>query len=196
MDGGWRRVLLAVVAGALATLIAAQVATAQGGEGRGGGLPPSADQIAGTGRADVIRGTEGSDAIFGGGGDDELYGLWSSDMIYGGQGRDFIGGGRYGDYLFGGRGPDVITGAGGKDRVFGGPGNDDLYAGFRPGQTVPPNSPARTDLVSGGGGDDFIDSADAPGARDRVRCGDGRDTVIADREDRVSESCEVVRRAG
>ena len=39
--------------------------------------------------------------------------------------------------------------------LFGGVGNDDLYAGFRPGQTVPPNSPARSDFVSGEDGDDF-----------------------------------------
>jgi Ca2+-binding RTX toxin-like protein len=191
MGGGWRGMLLAVAAGAFATLVAAQVAGAQG---RGGAPPPSADRIDGTGRGEVLRGTQESDIIFGFGGDDELYGFRSSDLLRGGPGKDALGGGRYGDFLFGDVGPDVITGAGGKDRIFGGKGNDDLYAGFRPGQPVPPDSPARSDFVLGEDGDDFVDSADAPGAPDRVRCGDGRDTVIADREDKVSPTCEVVRR--
>ena len=194
MDGGLRGALLALVVGVFAALVAAQVAGAQ--EGKGGGPPPSANQIGGTERDELMRGTGGSDVILGRGGDDQLYGFFAPDLIQGGRGKDYVGGGRYGDFLYGNRGPDVITGDGGKDRIFGGVGNDDLYAGFRPGQTVPPNSPARSDFVSGEDGDDFIDSADAPGAPDRVRCGDGRDTVIADREDRIGGSCEVVRRAG
>lgn len=195
MDGGWRRVLLAVIAGALATLVAAQVALAQEGLKQGDGdSGESVNRIKGTDRAQVIRGTSGIDVINGLGGGDALYGFWAPDLIHGGRGDDYVGGGKYGDRLYGDRGSDLITGEGGRDRVYGGSGNDDLYAGFRPGQPVPPNSPARSDRIYGEDGNDFVDSADARGAPDTVRCGDGFDTVIANRGDRVGSGCEVVRR--
>ena len=196
MGGSWRWVLLMAVAGALASAFAAQVAVAQDDRTSGGFPLESANEIEGTGKPEVIRGTEETDVILGRGGDDALYGFWSSDLIRGGRGKDYIGGGKYGDHLYGDRWSDVITGEGGRDRIFGGRGGDDLYAGFRPGQPVPRSSPARTDFISGEGGDDFIDASDAPGARDSVRCGDGVDTVVADRGDRVNPDCEVVRRAG
>jgi RTX calcium-binding nonapeptide repeat (4 copies) len=48
------------------------------------------------------------------------------------------------------------------------------------------------DVVLGRGGADRISVRG--GGRDRVRCGSGRDRVSADRRDRVSRDCEVVRR--
>lgn len=198
MGGGLRKVLLMAVFGALAAVFAAQVAAAQeDGEALDGSPPVSSRELVeGTDDSEVIRGTEETDVIFGGAGDDALYGFRSRDLLRGGRGEDYLGGGRHGDYLYGDRGPDVITGQGGRDRIFGGKGRDDLYAGFRPGQPVPPNSPARTDVISGEDGDDFIDAADAPGARDTVYCGEGLDTVVANPRDRVGPGCEVVRRAG
>jgi len=66
----------------------------------------------------------------------------------------------------------VLKGNSGKDRIVGSTGRD---------------------VVSGGSGSDRIDVRD--GKRDRVNCGRGRDTVIADSKDRVSDNCErVVRR--
>jgi Ca2+-binding RTX toxin-like protein len=71
----------------------------------------------------------------------------------------------------GGSGPDVIRGRGGNDVIVGGRGRDTL---------------------EGGAGNDRINARD--GAVDVVRCGTGRDVVIADRVDRVARDCEVVRR--
>ncbi len=50
----------------------------------------------------------------------------------------------------------------------------------------------RPDRISGRGGNDRI--AVQQGGRDRVRCGKGRDTVTASRNDRVKTDCEVVSR--
>ena len=63
-------------------------------------------------------------------------------------------------------------------RTYG--GNDDV----RPG--------AGADDVDAGPGADLVRSAD--GARDLVRCGRGRDRVIADRRDRIARDCERVMR--
>jgi hypothetical protein len=195
MDGGVRKVLLVAVVGALAAVFMAQVAVAQEVEDLKG-LPPvsSRDIVAGTDESETIRGTQETDVLFGDDGDDALFGFRAADLLRGGRGDDYLGGGRNGDYLYGDRGQDVVVGAGGKDRIFGGKGRDDLYAGFHPDQTVPPNSPARTDVLSGEDGDDFIDADDAPGARDTVYCGEGIDRVVANPKDRVDDDCEKVRR--
>lgn len=195
--GGVRKVLLITAVGALSAVFAAQVAVAQE-DGAPEGSPPVSTRaiVEGTDRSETIRGTDETDVLFGGDGDDVLYGFRSADLLRGGRGEDYLGGGRNGDYLYGDRGPDVVVGAGGKDRIFGGKGRDNLYAGFRPGQTVPPKSPARTDVLHGEDGDDFIDASDAPGARDTVFCGEGFDRVLANPRDRVNDDCEVVRRVG
>lgn len=80
-------------------------------------------------------------------------------------------GGRGRDRLLGGVGPDLICGLGGDDLVVGGLGSDRLF-----GET---------------GNDRFI-SRD--GVFDIVGCGAGRDTVLADRRDRVGRDCERVTR--
>lgn len=83
---------------------------------------------------------------------------------------DRLNGTNYADVLSGGRGADRLTGKRGNDRLDGGPGRDQINAGA---------------------GNDHIDARD--GERDVVRCGSGRDTVIADRADSLS-GCEHVRR--
>ena len=75
------------------------------------------------------------------------------------------------DYLEGGYGRDTVDGGPGDDRVFGNQGRDAL---------------------AGGDGDDRISAVD--GAVDRISCGPGRDTVIADADDVVARDCEAVRR--
>jgi lysophospholipase L1-like esterase len=85
------------------------------------------------------------------------------------------------DLLLGRAGNDVIRGLAGRDRLFGRGGNDALRGG-----------PGRDRLI-GGPGNDVLWSRD--GRRDFVLCGTGRDRVLADRLDRLSESCESVRRA-
>ena len=191
MGGVRGRVLLAVAVGVLAASMATQAGAQE--DGTRGGVPlPSAKEKVGTNRGETIRGTEKSDALFGFGGDDTIYGFRSSDLIRGGRGDDEIGGGRYGDFLFGDRGSDRITGAGGRDRIWGGAGNDRIFTGFRPGQPVPPNSPAASDRVYGEDGNDVIDATDAVGAVDRIACGDGFDVVAVDRGDKVGSGCERV----
>jgi uncharacterized repeat protein (TIGR01451 family) len=85
------------------------------------------------------------------------------------------------DRLLGGRGADRIDGLGGEDCLAGREGADLLIGGR-----------GRDDL-SGGAGADHISARD--GRRDTIRCGTGRDSVAADRFDRVARDCErVVRR--
>ena len=64
---------------------------------------------------------------------------------------------------------EEVTGAG-RDRLAGG---------------------AAKDRYNGGGGNDRILAAD--GKKERIRCGRGRDSVVADRND-VLAGCEQVRR--
>jgi Ca2+-binding RTX toxin-like protein len=75
----------------------------------------------------------------------------------------------------------------GEDRLFGGSGNDCMFGG------------SGDDVFYGGAGNDVIWSWDYSGngkpARDVVRCGDGRDEVLADRIDRLY-GCEKVDRLG
>ena len=75
---------------------------------------------------------------------------------------------------------EVLTGGGGSDVLCGVGGGDRL----RPG--------AGADVVRAGAGNDTIDARD--GSADTLACGPGRDTVRADRRDRVARDCERVRR--
>ena len=84
-----------------------------------------------------------------------------------------------GDLLSGLGGNDVLRGLGGADCLKGGKGNDLLIGG--PG----------IDSFSGGPGSDRIQAKD--GARESVDCGPGRDSVVADRKDRLRR-CERVKR--
>jgi hypothetical protein len=85
------------------------------------------------------------------------------------------------DRLVGGTGADVLRGGAGADVLIGGAGDDRLTGG-----------PGR-DRLEGGAGNDVLDARDHHGG-DVVRCGSGRDRVLADRGDRVSRDCESVRR--
>jgi uncharacterized delta-60 repeat protein len=94
------------------------------------------------------------------------------------------------DVIRGGRGHDALRGLGGNDRLYGGSGNDRLFGG------------AGNDRLEGHKGRDVLDAGpgrDTIHARDKavdtIRCGAGRDVVIADRNDKVAKDCETVRRA-
>jgi Ca2+-binding RTX toxin-like protein len=102
---------------------------------------------------------------------DTLTGTTRNDTLRGLAGNDLLRGLAGNDVLFGGPG---------SDRLFGGPGNDRLVGG-----------PGR-DQLNGGSGNDRIEARD--GHWDTVVCGPGRDTVIADRRDRVGNDCERVSR--
>ena len=75
---------------------------------------------------------------------------------------------------------DLLNGRGGNDRLLGRAGNDRLFGG------------AGRDVLDGGAGHDRITATDR--ARDTIRCGGGRDVVVADRIDAVARDCERVRR--
>jgi RTX calcium-binding nonapeptide repeat (4 copies)/Divergent InlB B-repeat domain len=110
---------------------------------------------------------------------DRLNGGARSDAIYGRAGNDRIRGLGGNDCLFGEGGNDQVWGGPGNDAVSGGKGSDRLYGG------------AGRDTMQGGPGRDRIFAVDR--ARDVVVCGRGRDTVRADRVDRIL-GCELVRR--
>ena len=96
----------------------------------------------------------------------------------GGGGDNIMRGFPREDRLAGFNGADTLYGAGGDDALYGGAGRDEIYGG--PGE----------DGVLGGAGDDFIEAKD--GARDRVGCGPGTDSVSVDYEDLVGPDCEAV----
>ena len=75
---------------------------------------------------------------------------------------------------------DTLRGFGGDDRLFGGAGNDRLDGG------------SGRDLLDAGSGNDVVAARDK--SVDTIRCGAGRDVVVADRKDRVAKGCETVRR--
>jgi len=108
--------------------------------------------------------------ILGSGAKDNLTGTAGSDLIKGRGGSD---------KLNGGAGDDCVRGASGRDKVRGGDGNDRLNGG--PGH----------DRISGGSGDDLIKVR--AGRSDRVRCGAGKDTVIARGQDRIAKDCEKIK---
>jgi len=149
--------------------------------------PPSV--ISGTPRNDLLRGTPGPDSLFGkagrdrmfgGGGDDYVDGEWGDDELHGGPGDDTIAGRSADDRIFGDDGADHITGDRGADRIAGGGGDDTIFGNLGP------------DVISGGSGNDRINVV--RGEHDAVRCGGGRDVVLADGGDRVARDCEDVRR--
>ncbi|HMJ37085.1 MAG TPA: hypothetical protein VK501_24485 [Baekduia sp.] len=156
-------------------------------EAAGGATPTSL--VRGTGGDDLLRGTPGPDSIFGKEGDDRLFGAGGDDYVdgecgddelHGGAGDDTIAGRSGDDRIFGEDGDDQITGDRGSDRISGGAGDDALFGNLGP------------DVVAGGSGDDRINVV--RGETDTVRCGSGRDVVLADGDDRVAADCEDVRR--
>jgi Ca2+-binding RTX toxin-like protein len=100
--------------------------------------------------------------------------IFAGAILQGRKGNDDLTGGRLGDLLYGGDGADRIMGTGGSDVIRGGRGSD---------------------LLSGGPGRDVINARDSwlHPSRDTVRCGAGRDRVIADRRDSL-RGCEMIRR--
>jgi uncharacterized repeat protein (TIGR01451 family) len=93
------------------------------------------------------------------------------------------------DTMRGAGGPDTFRGLGGPDRLYGGSGNDRLFGGAGNDRLF---GGAGRDLLDGGPGNDTITARDK--TVDTIRCGRGRDTVIADRKDKISRDCEIVRR--
>ncbi len=147
-----------------------------------------ADTLIGRAGADTLRGLAGNDRLLGGAGNDRLLGGAGNDRLLGGAGKDRLLGGAGNDRLLGGAGNDRLLGGAGKDRLLGGAGNDRLRGGAGADRL---SGGAGRDRFEGGPGNDTIEAAD--GISEPIRCGPGRDTVRADRGDRLI-GCERVSR--
>ena len=88
----------------------------------------------------------------------------ANNRVFAGGGDDTVLGGAGRDRLRGGRGDDVLIGGAGGDRLRG--GQDD-------------------DVLDGGDGDDVINARGDGGDPDEVVCGEGDDTVLLGRNDRI-----------
>jgi len=151
---------------------------------------PCANRIVGTIDSETLGGTAAGDRISGLGGDDALRGQAGDDCLYGGSGNDALWGGPGADRVSGGPGDDRIVGEAGRDELSGGSGADRIEEvqygypdGWRPG--------GGNNVVQAGAGADTVDAAN--GRPDRISCGGGRDTVYADRSDKLV-GCEKRRR--
>jgi hypothetical protein len=152
-------------------------------------IKPCTNIIRGTRDDDVVRGTAFGDRLVGGDGDDLLKGQGADDCLEGGTGDDVLDGGDGNDRLAGSAGRDRLSGGTGDDKLTGGKGNDRLTGG--PGNdTFSPGS--GRDVVDAGGGNDTINSVD--GVKETIDCGAGKDTVRADRRDRLKHCEKVTRR--
>lgn len=58
------------------------------------------------------------------------------------------------------------------------------------------NGGQSADTLTGGAGDDILRGRGDGNTADQISCGDGADTVIADRNDVVTADCETVLRNG
>jgi hypothetical protein len=101
------------------------------------------------------------------------------DRLRGGGGFSFAFGGRGHDQLRLGRGNGGLKGGAGRDLLIGGRYGDQLDGGLG------------RDVIQAGAGDDAVRTND--GWRDRIRCGRGRDKLLADSRDR-QRGCERIRR--
>jgi Ca2+-binding RTX toxin-like protein len=133
--------------------------------------------VLGTVGANVLSPHQTGVRVLGQAGDDRISGSRAADCIYGGPGDDVLRGRAGKDLMRGGYGNDVLRGGTGNDRLRGRQGNDVVIGG-----------PGR-DRLRGTAGNDLIKAAD--GVPDRIRCGIGHDTAIADPLDLVS-GCERV----
>jgi Ca2+-binding RTX toxin-like protein len=93
---------------------------------------------------------------------------------------DKLVGTRFGDKIAGFGGADVIKGLAGDDCLYGGPGNDKLSGG--PGNDKLAGGPG-TNTYSGGAGRDTISARNR--RRETVNCGPGKDSVVADKVDKL-----------
>ncbi|HEY8001907.1 MAG TPA: calcium-binding protein [Solirubrobacterales bacterium] len=99
----------------------------------------------------------------------------SGDAIRGRGGDDRLRGLDGDDCLYGETGDDRLAGDAGADRLKGGADDDRLVGG------------EGRDVLGGGAGADRLNARD--GAVDRIKCGPGRDRVIADRRDKLGGGC-------
>jgi hypothetical protein len=172
-------------------------------------------ELRGTGLDDIVDGGPGDDQVSGAGGDDTLQGGAGDDRltvgpetddVHGGPGFDIV------DYSLE-DGPARITlddvaddgPAGNGDNVHTdvedviGTTDADTIVGSAAGNII--DGRGGDDVIDGGGGTDVIDGDDGndsitsfDGLAERVDCGDGADTLVADAVD-VTDGCESEQRS-
>jgi Ca2+-binding RTX toxin-like protein len=111
-----------------------------------------------------------------------LGGVALAETLTGSKRDDRLIGSNHRDSISGGGGEALIKGLRAIDSLDG--GGDDIYAG--------PRDEKARDTVVVAAGYDFMKVVNHPAAKDVVRCGDGRDRVIADSR-YVLSGCERVR---
>jgi Ca2+-binding RTX toxin-like protein len=166
----------------------------------------SLENVVGSSKGDLLIGDQGPNTLQGGSGADELAGGLGPDVLSGGAGRDVVnyshrrapvsvtiddqandGGAGEGDDVLsstegaiGGQGRDVLIGNAAPNLLIGGAGAD-LLIGLEGGDAIAGG--AGRDRIDAGPGSDRVSARD--GWVDRVRCGEDRDAVQADRGDRL-----------
>jgi Ca2+-binding RTX toxin-like protein len=95
--------------------------------------------------------------------------------------------------LTGTKNAEEIRGLGGRDEISDGLGGDLVYGGRGEDNLFGYGADTSVDRFYGGGGNDIVQPGDDPAVKDVVGCGDGTDTVYADKADVVGGDCERVR---
>jgi hypothetical protein len=132
---------------------------------------PTGGLLSGTDKPDRLAGEEGEDEVRGLGAADRLAGGYGSDVVYGGPGDDeLFGGGLVGLEDYRDWSNDAIHGGPGRDYLDGDGGEDVLRSGY---------------------GNDLLNATEDRGRPDKLYCGAGKDEYLADKGDRVDNSCEV-----
>jgi Ca2+-binding RTX toxin-like protein len=162
----------------------ANFANADQADGNGNGLgtvcDPSEPRPLAPGRcANTQTGTSRDDALLGTPMGDKLTGAGGTDSLFGAAGDDCLTGDAGDDWLSGGDGADDLRGGAGDDLVYGGAGNDQIDAG------------KGRDVVKAGTGNDTIKAKDRKA--ETIDCGAGKDTVTADKTDKL-KGCETKKR--
>jgi Ca2+-binding RTX toxin-like protein len=129
--------------------------------------------------ANAQKGTAKDDGLVGTAAGDVLNGLAGADSLFGGAGDDCLTGDAGDDWLSGGDGNDDVKGGAGNDIVYGGNGNDTVDGG------------KGVNVVKAGAGNDAIKAKNKK--RETIDCGAGKDTVTADKSDRL-KGCETKKR--
>ena len=151
---------------------------------------PKGGLLLGTDKVDDLAGEKGDDEVRGLGGYDDVEGGPGNDILYGGPGEDYGFGDDSDDVIYGGPGDDCnLSGGDGNDIIYGGPGDDSCSHAYLRGDKG-------EDVIYAGPGDDtelnvsgVMNHGD--GQRDKLYCGEGRDTYYAEKIDYVDSSCEV-----
>src|SRR5829696_3495489 len=151
---------------------------------------PKGGLLLGTDKPDELAGEKGNDEVRGLGGSDDVEGGPGNDILYGGPGDDAGFGDDGDDVIYGGPGDDCnLSGGDGNDVIYGGPGDDSCSDAYLRGDKG-------EDVIYAGPGDDtelnvsgVMNHGD--GQRDKLYCGEGRDTYYAEKNDYVDSSCEV-----